>query len=180
MKKFLGENILIRTFEHSDVRLLFEAVTESISEISKWMPWCHPDYSLEESLEWVNSREHAWKNGIEYSFVIEHKNSGIFLGGVGINEISLANKFGNLGYWMRTKYSGNGFTTEAAKIAVKFAFEELNLNRIEIVMAKENISSRRVAEKLNAQKEGIARKRLVIKDQIYDANIFSLIKEDNL
>jgi len=54
----------------------------------------------------------------------------------------------------------------------------LGLNRVEIVVATENKASIRVAEKIGALREGILRKRIVVRDNVYDAFIFSIISDD--
>jgi ribosomal-protein-serine acetyltransferase len=63
-------------------------------------------------------------------------------------------------------------------LVARFGFEELNLNRIEIIVATGNIPSQGVAMKVGASREGRLRKRLVVRDHVYDAIIFSLIPED--
>jgi RimJ/RimL family protein N-acetyltransferase len=60
----------------------------------------------------------------------------------------------------------------------KFGFEELQLERIEIVAAVGNKASERVAEKAGAVREGIARRRLRVHGVQHDAICFSLIPED--
>jgi len=60
----------------------------------------------------------------------------------------------------------------------RFAFKELELNRVEIVIATENKTSIRVAEKIGALREGILRKRIVVSDTVYDAFMFSLLTDD--
>jgi ribosomal-protein-serine acetyltransferase len=62
--------VLVRPYRLSDVEGLYEAVRESIAELSTWMPWCHSGYSVEESRAWVESRAKAWANEDEYSFTI--------------------------------------------------------------------------------------------------------------
>ena len=51
----------------------------------------------------------------------------------------------------------------------RFGFDELKLNRIEIVVSTENKPSLRVTEKAGAKQEGVLRKRLVVRDRVYDA-----------
>ena len=63
-------------------------------------------------------------------------------------------------------------------MAARFGFEELGLHRIEIVAAVENIASQRVAEKAGAVREGVLRKRLLIRGESQDAVLFSLLPED--
>ena len=84
----------------------------------------------------------------------------------------------NLGYWVRTNSVGRGVATSATRLAARFGFEELGLHRIEIVAAVENIASQRVAEKAGALREGLLRKRLLIRGESQDAVLFSLLPED--
>ena len=67
---FSSDGISIRRYQVTDIPLVYEAVRESINEISPWLPWCHPDYSMEDSSTWVLSRDEAWANEVECSFVI--------------------------------------------------------------------------------------------------------------
>jgi RimJ/RimL family protein N-acetyltransferase len=173
-----GKNVVIRPYKESDTAFLYEAVVESIPELSKWMPWCSENYTVNESLGWVISRGKAWSEKEEYSFVVEHKKSGKFLGAVGLNHIDEYYKIANLGYWMRTSETSKGYTTEAALLAAEFGFQELNLNRIEIVIAVGNIKSQKVAEKVQAIKECVARNRIILENKPVDAFVYSLIRED--
>lgn len=51
--------LLVRTYRAEDADALYEAVRESIAEVSVWLPWCHENYSIEESREFVSSRAQA-------------------------------------------------------------------------------------------------------------------------
>lgn len=79
---------LIRTLRQEDVSPLYEAARESIAEVSPWLPWCHENYSIEETWEFIGSKELAAQGGEWYSFGIFEKDGGRFLGGVGINFIT--------------------------------------------------------------------------------------------
>jgi RimJ/RimL family protein N-acetyltransferase len=56
-----------------------------------------------------------------------------------------------------------------------FGFKELKLNRIETLVAVDNLASQRVAAKVGAVREGILRNRLLLRGKIHDAVMFSLI-----
>ena len=172
------ETISIRTYREGDADVLYEAVRESIAEVSPWLPWCHEDYSIEESREFVSTRGKSAADGEWYSFGVFEKDSGKFLGGVGLNFINRVHLMANLGYWVRSSSVGRGVATSATKLAASFGFEELGLHRIEIVAAVENIASQRVAEKAGAVREGVLRKRLLIRGESQDAVLFSLVPED--
>src|SRR5438105_6762853 len=170
--------ILIRPYRQEDADALYAAVRESIAEVSPWLAWCHEDYSIEESREFVNTRGKTAADGEWYSFGVFEKDRGKFLGGVGLNFINRVHLMANLGYWVRTSSVGRGVATSATRLAARFGLEELGLHRIEIVAAVNNIASQRVAEKAAAVREGLLRKRLLIRGESQDAVLFSLLPED--
>ena len=55
--------ITLHPYQVSDIDSLYEAVRESVSEMFEWMPWCHPDYSIEESRTWIESQPDKWEKG---------------------------------------------------------------------------------------------------------------------
>jgi RimJ/RimL family protein N-acetyltransferase len=172
-------NIRIRRYEVEEIPALYEAARESAGEsFTWWMPWCHADYTLEESSQFVLSRDEAWSKGKEFDFAIFDVDTGAFLGGVGLNQINRQHGFANLGYWIRASSMGHGVASAAALLAARFAFQELGLNRVEIVIATENIRSRRVAEKTGAKWEGVLRGRLIIGGRLHDAVMYSIVAAD--
>ncbi len=177
-KEFLTENLLIRTFRAEDVEALYEAVIESIKEISPWMPWCHENYSMEESANYVLSREEAWRKEEDYSFAICDAETGLFFGVTSLNQFNRFYQFCSLGYWVRTSAAGRGVASRSARRVAQFGLQELELQRIQIVMDVENVASRRAAEKSGAKYEGILRKRLLVHKQPRDAFMYSLVAED--
>jgi len=171
--------LVVRFYREDDAPRLFEAVRESIPEVSAWLGWCHENYSIEESRDFVRSRGQKAQTDEWYSFGIFDQTVGDrFLGGVGLNFINRVHQFGNLGYWVRTSATGKGVASRASRLVAQFAFEELGLHRIEIVAAVPNVASQRVAEKIGAVREGVQRKRLLIAGQSHDAVMFSLVRED--
>jgi RimJ/RimL family protein N-acetyltransferase len=174
---FTDSRVVIRPFCSEDVPLLFEAARESVRELSIWMPWCSPDYSLEDSRKFVRSRAEEWEKGEHYSFVVAEPGTGRFLGGVGLNFFNRVHNFANLGYWVRSSQTRRGVASSAVRLAARFGFEELKLERLEIVAALDNHASQRVADKAGAQREGILRRRLLIHGQYHDAAMFSIVSD---
>ena len=172
------DSLLLRPFRDDDVGRLYEAVRESIAEVSPWLSWCHQDYSIEESREFISSRARAAESEEWYSFGIFEEDTERFLGGVGLNFINRVHRMGNLGYWVRTSAAGRGIATKAARLMARFSFEQVGLHRVEILAAVPNLASQRVAEKAGAVREGVLRKRLLIGGESQDAVLFSLIPKD--
>ncbi len=180
------KNLILRKYEADFAPLLYEAAIESQGgEFSRWMPWCHSDYKIEESLEFIERVEQSWsegniwKNGIELGYAIFDSNTGKFLGGIGLNCPNENHKMINLGYWVRTSAQSRGTASKATRALAKAAFEDLpEINRIEILSAVENIPSQKVAEKSGATREAVLRSYLHIGGRIHDAVVFSFIRED--
>ena len=171
-------DLMLRTPRAEDASALYEAVCESKTELQPWMPWCHPEYSLADSETFINSREEAWNKGTDYTFAICDALTGAWLGVVGLNSVSLENRWANLGYWVRSARTRQGLASRATRLLARYGLTELGLNRIEIIMSVNNLASQRTAEKAGALKEGIARKRLIYQGQPHDSVVFSLIAED--
>jgi len=170
--------ITLKPLQIIDAEELVWAVQESVNEIMPWMGWCTPGYDLTAAIAWLSSLSPRWKEGSQYAFGIRDNLDDAFLGTAGLNHIYSTQLFGNLGYWVRTSKTRQGVATRAAKLVARFGFERLDLVRSEIVVAVGNESSLRVAEKTGAKREGILRNRLVVREKILDAVMYSLISEE--
>ena len=170
--------ITLRPYRINDIDSVYEAARESISELSVWMSWCHPDYSLEETRTWIESQPDRWKKGEEYNFAISHNTGGLYLGGCGLNVIDRGCGIANVGYWVRTSQTNKGIATAATLLLAQFAFKELKLNRVEFTIVADNQASLRVADKVGAIREGILRNRVIKNDTPCDAMMFSFIPQD--
>lgn len=171
-------NIIIRPCRLEDASVICEGVRETMEEMLKWAPWCHPDYSMSDCTSWLSTRPQMWSEGIEYDFVIFDTKDNTFLGGCVIDQINRKHNFANLGYWVRSSQAGKGIATAAVRLISRFGFETLGFTRLEIVVAVQNKASQRVAEKVGAVREGVHRNRHVVRDKIYDSVMFSLIPQD--
>lgn len=169
---------MIRPLRAEDIEAEYEAVCESIPEVSRWMAWCHEGYRIEETTAFIMSRAEAWKNDTDYGFGIFEVGTGRFLGGTGLNFINRVHNCANLGYWVRSSCAGRGIASSAARLAARYGLEHLGFQRIEILAAVGNIPSQRAAEKAGALREAVLRKRLFVKGEPQDAVLYSLVAED--
>jgi ribosomal-protein-serine acetyltransferase len=170
-------DILIRPYRTEDAEKVFKAVRESISDLLPWMPWCHAQYSLNESRSWLEMQVPLFQSGDSFEFAIESAD-GRFLGGCGLNQIDRINLRANLGYWVRSSATRRGVATAAVRLLRNWGFQNTNLLRFEIVIAANNEASHKVAEKVGAFREGIARDRFLLQGVPHDATIFSFIRKE--
>ena len=59
-----------------------------------------------------------------------------------------------IGYFVDKDFEGQGYVTEAAKAALRFAFEHLRAHRVRLRCDDTNVPSRRVAERCGMVREG--------------------------
>jgi ribosomal-protein-serine acetyltransferase len=170
--------ILLRPHRLEDCDAMYAAVMESIPEISPWLPWCHAGYSRDETVAFIKVAGAAWDDRSHYPFAILAATDGAFLGGIAINHIAKPNRLANVGYWVRTSRTRQGIASAAVRLVSQYAFGTLGFTRLEIACLPTNTSSRRVAEKVGAKLEAMARNRLVMHGVAYAAAVYSLVPED--
>lgn len=170
---------MLRPCRLSDTDEHYEAVMESLAELSKWTPWATSDYSKKKSEDWLCMVIKAWDKGLEYSFSVFDKKSGEFLGWCGITDIcGLPHKKANLGYWLRTSKTGKGIAAKAARMLARWGLQNLDINRIEIAAAEKNFASIKTAENTGAKYEGVLRNLLVLHGKPLNGAMYSLVKGD--
>ncbi len=83
-----------------------------------------------------------------------------------------------LGYYLFEGFTGKGFMAEALDLAVKYAFTDLELHRLEANIRPENKASIAVVKRFGFVKEGYSRKYLKIGGKWRDHERWAIIKED--
>jgi ribosomal-protein-serine acetyltransferase len=110
-------------------------------------------------------------------------NAGIFYKGelagmIAFPDIDWQGKNTSFGYWLSPDYEGKGIIIRSVKSFINIAFNELELNRIEISCAESNVKSRALPEKLGFIQEGILRDHYFINGNVHNLVIYSLLKRD--
>lgn len=111
-----------------------------------------------------------------YPFFIYDKRSGELVGGLTLSNIRRGvAQTCSLGYWAGEMYAGKGYITSAVRAVVRYAFEDLELHRVEAACQPDNIASRRVLEKAGFTHEGSARAYLKINGAWRDHLLFAVV-----
>lgn len=173
----MNSSVSIRRISTSDIDRHFDAVVESKPELCRWSHWCHEQYSRQDTVDWIEARPEAWELNEEWGFVIVDPNDQ-FLGGCGLHRPDLKNQVAELGYWVRSTATRQGIATGATRQLCRFGFEQLGLERIEIVISVENQASQRVAQKVGAVLEVIIRERILLNGRRHDCALYSILKHE--
>ena len=124
-------------------------------------------YTEEHQRKYLIEQYKKYMNGSGYCF-------GIYIDNKLIGKITIANivlgvfKNGTIGYSIAEKYQGYGYMTEAVEVLADYAFDELNIHRLEASALIDNIKSQRVLEKVGFEKLGINKNYLYINGEWQD------------
>lgn len=176
--KLMDGSLVLRPFLQSDAPLLYAAVRESLADLKPWMSWATEQYSRQDAWNWAEAAIQHWDTGAYYGFVITDADSGVFLGSCSLSHTNTTYRLCNLGYWIRTSRRGQGLAVRAARLAARFAFEHLGLVRVEVVVGVGNTASLRVAQKAGAHYEGCLLNRMLVRNSVCDAIMFSFLPQD--
>ena len=174
--QLVDKDLLLRPFRVDDATRLYRAVHESVKELKPWMSWANEGYTEMTAREYISITQARWVEHTLFAFAVTCGDE--IVGGCTLSSIHPIYHYCNVGYWVRTLHHGQGIAGRAARLAVRFGFENVGLIRAEIVVAVGNEASRRVAEKIGAHYEGILLNRMVIGKSVCDAHMYSLIPSD--
>ena len=114
----------------------------------------------------------------KYTFVIEDKLTGAFIGLFGFNLGKITYRNAEVWYLIHPNFWGRGYATEALKCVIEFGFTTLKLHRITAGCAVGNIGSIKVLEKSGMQKEGRHREILPLKTGWSDNFEYAVLERD--
>lgn len=158
------ERLILRPPTKDDSKELNSAILESFELLNKWMVWANHRPTLEESKIEICKMIARWTLREDLPVFIFDKGSKIFLGATGLTRINWELPSFEIGYWIRSDYAGKGIITEVTLALTSYAFKQLKAVRVEIKCDENNIASRRVAEKLGFNKEGILKNHMLTPD----------------
>ena len=140
--------VTLRPWRREDSESLVECL-DGDPEIAIWLDQVPQPYTRADALAYIG--------GIgESAFAVTDAESGWILGSIGIR-FSEPGDVGEIGYWLRSDARGRGMMTRALRLASRWAFDEGGAARVQLRADVENVASRRVAEKVGFQLEGVLR-----------------------
>ena len=170
--KFGNNSLVLERFKVSDSEDILNALIFSYQEIAPWLNWLTPEYNLKSAEDFVYLQIDSWNKNIEYTFTIRN-HSGHLLGVIGLHCFDKQNDVAMIGYWMNSKFTGNGYCTQALKLLVENSLAPLDLIRIEVMVALENKASQKVAENAGATFEAVLKNRVRLNGIAIDAKMYA-------
>ncbi len=172
----VDEEVVIQLISIDRADELTAAVIKNREYLRNWLVWVTPEFSVKESSEFIRQRliDFEKNRGISL-FILKN---GRIAGVLGARDINAADRSAEIGYWVSKNEQGNGLVTNSCRVFIKYLFKHLDLNRIVIKCATENIKSQAIPERLGFKKEGVLRQAQCLHDRFVDTAVFSLLKEE--
>jgi [ribosomal protein S5]-alanine N-acetyltransferase len=116
----------------------------------------------------------AWETLPTFAIVLDGK----VIGEIYLNQPDHQNMRAELGYSLSKKHWGKGFTVEAARAVIDWAFRTYDFNRIYATCDARNVRSCWVIEKLGMKQEGLLRKHFKWNGEFRDHICFGILRSE--
>ncbi len=114
-----------------------------------------------------------------YPFHLVHESSGKIIGAANLTHVERgAAQSAKIGYWIARSHANRGHARAAVRALTGFAFDVLDLHRIEAAVQPDNAPSIRVLETNGFLREGTARGLLRINGAWADHDIYARLRTD--
>ncbi|GAB1488577.1 GNAT family N-acetyltransferase [Opitutaceae bacterium] len=153
--EFTTARLLLRAPRAGDGAAVNAAIRESHAELRPWMPWARTLPTREESEIYMREKAAHFALRTDLVFQLFLRSTSEFIGATGLHRMDWTVPRFEIGYWLRTSRSGEGYMSEAVRGLTDFAATHLRARRIEIRMDSDNGPSRRVAERSGYPLEAI-------------------------
>jgi [ribosomal protein S5]-alanine N-acetyltransferase len=178
--RLLDEHVLLRPPE----RVAWQEWSELRGESRRFlMPW-EPSWSADSLTRTAFRRRlqryvSDWRTDQGYSFFLFRRLDGAMVGGLGLSNVRRGvAETASLGYWIGERYARRGYMSLGLRLVLGFAFERLQLHRVEAACLPHNGPSRGLLLKTGFREEGYAREYLCIDGRWQDHMLFAMLREE--
>jgi RimJ/RimL family protein N-acetyltransferase len=168
------ERLALRWFVASDAPALVEICRDP--EILRWtfMP---EKFDRRSARTWIERRDQARRFGRTAAFAVVDNASGALVGQCGI-AVDRPRNTAEAFYWVAAPARGRGIASAALEMVVRYAFETLGIDRVELKIDPANTASQGVARATRFTYEGTLRSDQPFKGRRMDSQLWSRLPND--
>jgi UDP-4-amino-4,6-dideoxy-N-acetyl-beta-L-altrosamine N-acetyltransferase len=167
-----GERVTLRAIEREDIPRFLRWLNDP--EVTRYLTIFMP-LSREEEERWFEQQLGDRNRKV---LAIETE-SGEHIGNISLEDIDWKNRRATLGIVIGEKERwGQGYGTDAIRTLLRFAFEELNLNRVQLDVFDFNERARRCYRRCGFREEGILRQAHYTEGRYHDVVRMAILRSD--
>lgn len=177
--EFGTERLTLRIPRAGDGATVQAAMIESQSELKRWLGWAH-EIGDADAVEADLRRARAdFILRKRFTWLVFRTADGAFVGRLLLHYVDWSVPRFEIGYWVRTSLSGQGYVTEAVNGLTDFAFDGLLAERIAIECDPRNTRSAAVARRCGYVEEGVLRNNVREFDgSLSSGQVFSMLRAE--
>ncbi|MFH8798007.1 GNAT family N-acetyltransferase [Streptomyces sp. NPDC017936] len=165
----------LRAFEDADANDLF--ALQSSAHILRY--WDSPPWTERSRAEkFIAACRRMEQEGTGTRLAVDRVSDGAFIGWCTLSSWNPDFRSASLGYCYDNAAWGQGYATEAARALLGWAFDTLDLNRVQAEVDTRNAASARVLEKLGFVREGTLREDCVVNGDVSDSWVHGLLRRE--
>jgi [ribosomal protein S5]-alanine N-acetyltransferase len=165
--------VLVRLLEQADLPSLLQM--NSNAEVTALLPYATWN-SPADGKAWYDRMRGIEAAGTALQFVVVAKSANVAIGTCLLFRLEEASGRAELGYALGREHWGQGLMREALAALLSAAFGSMGLRRIEAEVSTRNPASAKLLARLGFTKEGLLRKRWVVKGGAEDVEVFGLLQ----
>jgi ribosomal-protein-serine acetyltransferase len=173
------ERLILRAPQQAgEGNIVHQAIKDSINELKQWLDLFQAIPTVEETEILLRNAHIDFLKRESFRYLIFHKGTNDFIGTASLHRINWKISKCEIGYWINSQFTGNGYMTEAVSELTNLGFQQLQFRRIEIRCESTNDKSRSIPVKLGFELEGTLRNDDLSSDgsKLVDICIYSKIK----
>lgn len=169
-KRLVTKRLVLRQIYDSDSRDLYNNIYSNY----EWHKYGYPRCinSVFDCASLIGRYAYQTKKGDNFAWGVVEKESAEMIGIVLLYSPDLNRSMCKMGCLMSFNHSKQGYAKEAVSKVVNFAFNELNINKIQIEIVRHNIPSLKLAKKLGMRYEYTKPSSYKIGDELLDENVY--------
>lgn len=169
-----GADLRILELRHSSALLTF--VSENRSYLGEWLGWANTMTTIQDAENFIKRGIVRFsEDGLPWVGVWLHNQ---LVGGVLFFPVDWRIRSTKVGYWLGQGATRQGIMTRTLEAMLRFVFEDVRLNRVELEAEVENWRSRAVADRLGFTLEGIRRQGWLNGADLVDLSVYALLSVD--
>ena len=169
------ERLILRQFSENDLDELYKQRTNKL--VRKYVAK-DLDPNKEFTLNMIKGVIQSFIDKTGLNWIIEHKETGKFMGSFGFWNIMLAHGRAEVGYSLNPEYWQQGYMTEVLEACLPVGFKKAGIHSAMACVNPENTGSIKVLEKVGFVKEAHHREDWFYNGAFYDTAVYGLLEKD--
>jgi ribosomal-protein-serine acetyltransferase len=176
MKIKVDKDISLQKIRLKSAREIFECMDHSRKTLREWLPWVDETKSYKDTEKFIRAvhKSRGYNKQMVFEVIFRKKIAGL----IGLKDMDMLNNKAEIGYWLGAEAVGKGVMSRSCNAMLRFSFEELGMNRIQIKCAADNIRSCNIPKQIGFSFEGVERQGEFVHGIYRDLKVYSLLKKE--